>query len=333
MNIAYEKLALAFLGALFFCGAIFAIYTFWRDRRDLELLGYQNLVLAPHIVWGRRVLKGSLLLAGLFLILLGAARLQGKPVPEDLNLRGIDVMVVLDVSKSMLTQDIVPNRLGAAKKAVISWLENRDGDRVGLAVFAGEALVQVPLTMDLEAVSLVLDRDDVDAVDRGGTDIGEGIRTALAAFAKDDQSKRGKAILLITDGETTDGSSDVSQAPAWKPKRKRLRWWPRGRSELEGRVRPIPDGALLPGVKALYKKNRAGNIVVSHLDRQTLQKIADLTGGAFIHGDSESGLNSIEKTLDSLQKTEMKGQGAVRREELAPSLGVFSCGGVASFGH
>src|SRR5260221_3869098 len=159
-----------------FAGALgFALYTLWRDRRDLEILGYQSLVLAPRLVWGRRVLKGSLLLSGFLFILLGAVRLQGKPVPEDLNLRGIDVMIVLDLSKSMLTQDIVPNRLGAAKKALMSWLEDRDGDREGLVVFAGEAIVQVPLTMDLQAGSLVVDRDDVDVVERGGTGIGGGI--------------------------------------------------------------------------------------------------------------------------------------------------------------
>src|SRR5438105_3841077 len=120
MNIGNENwvgplllLFTAWLGLVF--------YTFWRDGRDLETLGYQNLVLAPRLVWGRRIIKGLLLLTGFFLVLLGAVRLQGKPVPEDLNLRGIDVMIVLDLSKSMLTQDLVPNRLGAAKKALITW--------------------------------------------------------------------------------------------------------------------------------------------------------------------------------------------------------------------
>src|SRR5581483_2682675 len=93
------------LGPLFVLWTGWVLYSFWRDRRDLALLGRHNLVLAPAVVWARRVLKGSLILAGLGLALLGAIRLQGKPVPGDLNLKGIDVMVVLDVSKSMLTQD------------------------------------------------------------------------------------------------------------------------------------------------------------------------------------------------------------------------------------
>jgi len=161
------------LAILFLAGFILALWTLWRDRRDLKILGFQNLVLSPEVAWGRRVLKGLLMLAGLLLILLGSVRLQGKATPEDLILRGSDVMVVLDVSKSMLTPDMIPNRLEAAKKALISWMQHQEGDRVGLAVFSGEALVQVPLTFDVQAVQMVLDQDDPDAVDRGGTDIGE----------------------------------------------------------------------------------------------------------------------------------------------------------------
>src|SRR5581483_11241937 len=178
---------LAPLGALW---TLLALWTLWRDKRDLGTLGAHNLVLSPMGAWTRRVVKSLLVLLGLAAAFLGAARFQGKPVPSDLNLAGVDYMVVLDVSKSMLSQDIVPNRIEAAKKALLDLLGRRDGDRAGVVVFAGEALVQVPLTMDLEAVQLVLSKADVDAVDRGGTDIGEGLRTALAAFGKDDQGKR-----------------------------------------------------------------------------------------------------------------------------------------------
>lgn len=166
MNIANNNW-LWFLAPLFLLWAGLTFYTFWRDRRDLGVLGEHNLVLSPQVVWIRRILKGGLALTGLFLALLGAVRLQGKPVPEDLNLRGIDVMVVLDVSKSMMTRDIVPNRLEAAKNAILDWVQKQEGDRVGMVVFAGEAMVQVPLTFDLEAVSLFVSRADVNSVDRG----------------------------------------------------------------------------------------------------------------------------------------------------------------------
>src|ERR1700677_4302248 len=111
------------LAILFFIAFVLAMWTLWRDRRDLRILGFQNLVLSPEVAWGRRVVKGLLLMAGFLLILLGALRLQGKATPEDLILRGSDVVVVLDVSKSMLTPDMIPNRLEAAKKALISWMQ------------------------------------------------------------------------------------------------------------------------------------------------------------------------------------------------------------------
>lgn len=310
------------LGAIFAAGALYALYTLWRDRQDLELLGYQNLVLNPKLVWGRRVVKGLLLLACLFAALLGAIRLQGKPVPEDLTLSGIDVMVVLDVSKSMLTQDLVPNRLEAAKKAIHSWLEGREGDRVGVTVFAGDALAQVPLTLDLQAVELVLDQDGVDAVDLGGTDIGRGIRTALAAFSKEEEGKRGRAILLITDGEITEGASSVEEA-CRAAKEKNVPIVAVGIGTRQGR--PIPDGASFWG-EAVFKRDQAGNIRISRLDEGTLTKIAESTGGRVIHGDSPESLASIGGTLQGLQQTSMKDKGATRRQELAPSLGVFAAG-------
>lgn len=311
------------LAGIFIILAASALYTFSRDRRDLNLLGAHNLVLAPGVVWARRLLKGGLALTGLFLALLGALRLQGKPIPEDLNLSGIDVMVVQDVSKSMLTRDIVPNRLEAAKNAVLNWIQKQEGDRVGMVVFAGEALVQVPLTFDLEAVSLVVSRADVNSVDRGGTDIGKGIETALSAFDKGDVSnKRGKAILLITDGELTDGASNVDQA-CQAAKEMGVPVVAVGIGTRQGS--PIPDGVSFWG-EPVYKKDQAGNVHISRLDEGTLKKIAQLTGGTYVQGDSPENLASIEGCLDRLQKTEMKGQGAMRRQELAPSLGAWSAG-------
>lgn len=297
-----------------------ALFTFGRDRKDLQRLGAHHLVLAPGMAWARRLLKGGLLLTGLCLIFLGAVRLQGKPLPEDLDLRGSDVMIVLDLSKSMLTQDMVPNRLEAAKKALLSWVQNRDGDRVGLVVFAGEALVQVPLTMDLEAVSTVLSRDDVDAVDRGGTDIGEGIRTALSVFDKDEKAKRGKAILLLTDGEDTDGATNLGAACGEAEKRG-IPIITVGMGTRQGR--PIPDGVSFWG-EPVYKQDGVGNVHVSRLDEKTLQEIADKTDGLFIHGDSTENLSGIDGAFNKLQKSEMKGKGAVRRRELAPSLGAWA---------
>jgi Ca-activated chloride channel family protein len=174
--------------------------------------------------------------------------------------------------------------------------------------------------MDLEAVQLVLAKADPDAVDRGGTDIGEGLRVALAAFPKEETSKRGKAILLITDGETTEGSSDVN-GPCQEAKQRGIPIVSVGIGTPQGR--PIPDGTSFWG-ETQFKKDTAGRVHISHLDEGGLKRIADLSGGVFVQGDSLESLGSIQGRLDQLQKTEMKGKGSVRRQEFAPALGAGS---------
>jgi Ca-activated chloride channel family protein len=308
------------LGGLFFIWAAWTLYGFWQDRRDLEYLGYQNLVLSPSLAWGRRVLKGSLLLLGLFAAGLGAARMQGKLVPQDLTQRGSDIVVVLDVSKSMMTQDVPPNRLEAAKKALDDWMGGLQGDRVGLVVFAGQALVQVPLTLDLDTVSQILDKADTDTVELGGTDIGSGIRMALSAFPAD--TKRGKAILLLTDGETTDGVSNMDQALQAAVSQK-VPIVTVGMGTRQGQA--VPDGVSFWG-EPNYKKDGAGRVHISQLDEASLQKIADATGGVFLHGDSAAGLSDIQKTVGRLAQTDIQDKGAMRREELFPLWALGTAG-------
>ena len=310
------------LVALCLATSVLALVTLRRDYRDLSALGAHNFVLNPALVFSRRMAKGALLIVCLLLVSLGVARLQGKPMPEDLRMTGIDVMVVMDVSKSMLTQDIVPNRLEAAVRAVLSWLSGRDGDRVGLVVFSGEAIVQVPLTLDLQAVSQVLSRADVNAVDRGGTDIGKGIGTALSSFPKDNPNNRGRAILIMTDGENTEGASNITEV-CQLAKEMNVPIVAVGVGTRRGR--PIPDGVSFWG-EPVYKKDPSGGIVVSRLDEKTLKQVADMTGGVFVQGDSSEELSSIDDALSGLARTEMKGKGAVKRHELAPSLGAWAAG-------
>jgi Ca-activated chloride channel family protein len=308
------------MGGLFLIWAAWTFYGFWQDRRDLKILGHQNLVLSPGLAWGRRIVKGSLLLIGLFGALMGAARMQGKLVPQDVMARGSDLMVVLDVSNSMSTQDVAPDRLEAAKKALEDWIQTLDGDRVGLVVFSGQALVQVPLTLDLDTVSQILDKADTGMVELGGTDIGAGIQTAISAFPKD--SKRGKAILLLTDGEITDGASNVEQACQGAVSQK-IPIVTVGMGTRQGR--PIPDGASFWG-EANYKRDASGSVHISQLNEALLQKIADETGGVFLHGDSAAGLSDIRKTVGRLAQTDLQNKAGMRREELFPLWALGAAG-------
>jgi len=320
MHLANEPWVLFLVPVFLVLGILAAVVLFW-DKRDLRALGHHNLLLSPRWAWARRGAKACLFFAALTFLLGGALRLQGKPIPEDLTESGIDVMVLLDTSKSMLTQDLGPNRLEAAKRAVLEWMAEREGDRVGLTVFAGEAFVQVPLTLDHQAVALVLEQSDSDAVERGGTDIGEGIRTALEGFPKE-EGKRGKAILLLTDGEPTTGASDLAQA-CREAQEKGVPVVAVGMGTRRGR--PIPDGETFWG-ETQYKKDAQGNLRVSRLDERNLERAAQITGGVVVYGDSHEKLSAIGGALEKLQKTAMKGKGAVRRQELSPALGAAAAG-------
>ena len=302
--------------------ALGALWTFGRDRRDLCELGHRNLVLSPALAILRRGIKGGLVLVALVSCALGAARWQGKTVPEETGQYGMDVVVVLDVSKSMLTRDVAPDRLTAAKKSILDALEGMDGDRVALVVFAGDSLLQVPLTLDRDALATVLEGDDVDAVDKGGTNFTGALGAALKAFpeAEDGKKHRGRAILLYTDGEPTAGEEGLPMA-LQVARRRGVAVACVGVGSRKGQ--PIPDGQSFWG-QPIYKRDAFGRVVVSRLDEETLRNMADATGGLYVAGDSPGALSHVENLLSGLDKTFLKGKGSVKREELSPKAGLAS---------
>jgi Ca-activated chloride channel family protein len=296
-----------------------ALWTFFRDRRDLRELGHRNLVLSPALALSRRVVR----MLGLFLALgacaLGATRWLGHPIPGESGQYGLDVVVALDVSKSMLSRDVRPNRLEAAKNALLDSLESMQGNRVAFEVFAGEAFLQVPLTLDMEAVATVLEGADVDAVDLGGTNIAEAIQTALESFPVEEKepSKRGRVLLLYTDGEPTAGEGDLEAALA-EARKRRVAVACIGVGTPKGQA--IPDGQSFWG-EAQYKKDDSGRVVVSRLDEETLKGIASATGGLYVAGDSPAALAKVEGLLSRLEKSMIRGKDAMKRQELAPAMG------------
>lgn len=310
-----------FIFPLVLAGAVLlalGVWTFFRDRRDLRELGHRNLVLAPVLAVSRRGFKRIMLLAALAACALGASRWLGKPVPSESGQYGLDIMVALDVSKSMLSRDVRPNRLEAAKQALQDALPRLEGNRIGLEVFAGEAILQVPLTLDLEAVSTVLDGADVDAVDLGGTNFSEAIETALKAFPEEKEpSKRGRVLLLYTDGEPTAGEDDL-KAALEEAKQRHVAVVSIGVGTPQGQ--PIPDGQSFWG-EAEYKHDHQGRVVVSRLDEDTLKRMASTTGGVYAQGDSPRALANVQSLLETLEKTLIRGQDSMKRHELAPSMG------------
>ena len=223
-----------------------------------------------------RASKAVLVTLAVALIAFAAARPAWNPKPQTIERRGRDIMVILDVSKSMLAEDLVPNRLERSKLAIKDMVDRLQGDRVGLIVFAGNAVLKVPLTLDYGFFDLVLDDIDVMSVSRGGTKIGDAIRKALDE-GFDTQEKKYKDIILITDGEDHD-SFPVEAAQETGERGIRIIAIGIG-DEGQGRRIPVTDEQG----NRVFMTYR-GEEVWSRLDANTLRKMANATpGGKYLN--------------------------------------------------
>jgi Ca-activated chloride channel family protein len=231
----------------------------------------------------RQALKSALLVVALSLCVLSLAEIQYGFSWEEVQREGVDVVIALDVSDSMLVADASGaglTRLERARREISDLLDLMDGDRVGLVAFAGTAFLQCPLTLDYAAASMFLDDLDTDLIPVKGTALGTAIRTALDAFEGGSQDSQ--AIILITDGEDHGGQALAAAAEA---KERGIRIFAIGIGQDEGSPIPAPDGG--------YRRDRAGELVLSKLDEPTLQKIALETGGRYVR--SVTGDVDLEK--------------------------------------
>lgn len=227
-------------------------------------------VIAPDIIGGRRWIKGSLLLG---VVLFTALSLAGPRYGyhwQEIRQRGVDIIIVLDCSRSMTAVDIQPSRLERAKREVFDLLAMLQGDRAGLVAFAGTAFLQCPLTLDYDAFNLFLNALSPEYLPVGGTDITGALATAMDSF--DPKSTADKAVILITDGENTGSGDPVKTAEALKKMDITLFCIGVGGSQ----------GVPIPESSGGFKKDRAGQIVLSRLDENMLKKIAVITGGTYV---------------------------------------------------
>ncbi len=215
---------------------------------------------------------------------------------EDLRQQGVDVVVTLDVSTSMMAEDIKPNRLTRAKHKIADLLSMLEGDRIGLVAFAGISFLQCPLTLDYNAAALFLNAIETDLIPVPGTAIGHALQTSLKAFNAEE--KKSKAIILITDGE--DHRGDAFQF-AQRAKEEGVKIFTIGIGQESGA--PIPDPA-----KGGFKKDKRGEVVISKLDEITLQKIALETGGTYVRsvtGDMDLQKIYLEDIKQTVEKKEL----------------------------
>jgi Ca-activated chloride channel family protein len=252
--------------------------------------------LAPAASTFKRPVKFGIQLLIVAVLILALADLQVGTRLEEVKQEGVEIFLALDLSLSMKAEDIKPNRLEKAKLEIRNLIGRLGGDRIGLVVFAGKAYTQFPLTTDYSAANLFLDAIDVDAVSTPGTAIGSAIEQAMASFDFKDPTT--KVIVVITDGENTDG--DVFEA-AEAAAAKGVLIYTIGMGSPTGAPIPLMTGA---GVSD-FKRDRMGAVVVTKLDEASLERIALIGKGKYFRAStSQDELDAIYKDVNALQKKE-----------------------------
>jgi len=279
---------------------LFLVWAFRARRRALERFAAQPLAgrLAAAVRPVARRWKAVLLVAVVLFGVLAMAAPRWGFEWREVKRKGVDVFVLLDVSKSMLTEDVRPNRLAQAKFAVQDLTEKLKGDRVGLVAFAGVAFVQCPLTADYEAFRLTLKDADPRIIPRGGTAIGAAIRTALKGFGE--KEGRDRAIVLITDGEATEG--DAAEA-ADEAAQAGVKIYAIGVGTAEGELIPMREESNKP---IEFVKDEEGKTVKSRLDEETLKQLAVRTQGMYVRSAAgDFGMDTVyDKGISQLQGKE-----------------------------
>ncbi|HUV36693.1 MAG TPA: VWA domain-containing protein [Patescibacteria group bacterium] len=268
------------LSLLWLVPAILVLYAWAAHRRrravrlfvEADILDRLVLSVNPAGRWWKAVL----IVLGVVFVILSLARPAWNPKPRTVERRGRDIVFVLDVSRSMLAEDLAPNRLERAKLAITDMIERLQGDRVGLVVFAGSAVLKCPLTMDYGFFKLMLDDVNITSASRGGTMIGDAVRKALDE-AFDDQEKKYKDIILITDGEDHE-SFPVEAAEEVGDRGIRIIAVGLG-DEIQGKRIPITD----ENGKRTFMTYQ-GREVWSKLGAATLRKMVNQTpGGRYLN--------------------------------------------------
>jgi Ca-activated chloride channel family protein len=289
---------------------IFYIWSYRKRKRDMELFAHKDLLddLTGSLDRRKQKLKGYLVLISLLLIIIAIMRPQWGFEWKEVSRSGLDILIALDTSNSMLAEDVKPNRLERSKLAVKDLMRKLQGDRIGLIAFAGNAFLQCPLTVDYSGFALSLDDLDVNIIPKGGTSLSDAIRVAIESY--EGGKKKYKVLVIITDGEDHEGSS---MEWAEKAKEQGIKIFAIGIGTKEGELIPLTDAS--GGVTFL--KDRKGNVVKTRLDEATLKNMALTTGGSYVKATgSEFGLDLIyEEKLSQMEKREIKNKMVKRYEE------------------
>lgn len=289
---------------------LFLFWAFRRKQKLLENMASADLLKEMNVEISRRryAVRFAFLFFAAAFSLLALARPQWGYEWQEVQRKGLDIIVVIDTSRSMLTQDVRPNRLERTKLAVKDLLKNLKGDRIGLIAFAGEAFMVCPLTVDYDGFRLSLEDLDTDSIPLGGTNISAAVGEAIRGY--DEVESKHKAVVILTDGENLQGDP---LAAARAAKEKGVRIYCVGIGTREGELIRIAR----PSGEQEFLKDETGNFVKSRLNEKLLQEIALSTGGAYVRASgAEFGLDLIyEQELSKLERREIESQMEKRYHE------------------
>lgn len=279
---------------------LFFVWSFGKRKKLLSKIGDEDLMeqLTRSVSRKKQIWKIVLIFFSLSFLIFALADPQIGTKLETVKRKGVDIFIALDVSKSMLAEDVAPNRLDKAKHEIASFIDQLQGDRIGLVCFAGIAFVQCPLTLDYSAAKLFLNDLDTDIIPQPGTALGSAISTATHSFVT--KELKHKVLILITDGE--DHEADPIEA-AKQASKDGVIIYTIGIGSPQGA--PIPEFDAY-GNRTGYKKDRDGKVITTKLDALTLEKIAFETGGKYyISSTGESELDKIYKEISNMEKKEL----------------------------
>ena len=288
----YLLLLLPFLAA-------FYLYSNYRRRKAIRKFGDPVLMaqLMPDVSKYRPDVKFWLVFAaiGLFAVLL--ARPQFGSKLETVKRQGVEVMIALDISNSMLAQDVQPSRLEKAKRLVAQLVDKMENDKVGMIVFAGDAFTQLPITSDYISAKMFLESINPSLISKQGTAIGAAINLATRSFTP--QEGEGRAVIVITDGENHEGGAvEAAKAAAEKG------------IQVSVLGVGMPDGAPIPveGTND-FRRDRDGNVVVTRLNEQMCQEIAQAGDGIYVRVDNSNAAQKvIAQEINKMAKADVETQ-------------------------
>jgi len=290
-----------YLYLLLLIPVLLIVYWFVQRQRKQKLDIWMNQnhqqTLLPLASSLRRFLKFFISVIAFSAIVFALARPQFGSKLTDVKRQGVEIIIALDVSNSMLAEDIQPNRLANAKRAISRLIDQLENDKIGLIVFAGDAYIQLPITTDFGAAKLFLASVNTEIVPRQGTSIAAAIKLASRSFSP--EAEKSKVIIILTDGEDHEkGAIDAASAAAEKG------------IVVHTIGMGLAKGAPIPIINQYgqkdYRKDYDGNVVVSKLDEKMLQEIALAGKGIYIRtSNSKPALNTLFAEINKMEKQEI----------------------------